>query len=318
MVAPDLKFSGSICLQVPASEESRATDFLGQVYHLFKKQKVLLGAATGFGFGRFKCNEFTCSYYDLGNKSSLKKWLCKAPAPLEIKESELPIDGTRFSIKAKLRDSLLIRDSEGTADGPDAQHISWKKDSHYIPGTSLRGAIRARAEKILTVFVADPTKSENILRSIFGYVSTDSETEQKCSRGRLSVMDGKVEGVVSELQNRVSIDRFTGGARDGKLFDAKALFPDYKETSAGLCEFEFKLSADAKQVEVGLMLLTLLDFARGDFAVGGEKSIGRGRFDLQVFSVQSHGKNLMISGNDKSTGDIEYFQQCIQKLEQGL
>ncbi len=55
----------------------------------------------------------------------------------------------------------------------------------------------------------------------------DMNTSIEPEASRVIVYERMVSGVESRLvQNRVSLDRFTGGARDGALFNEQPLFGD--------------------------------------------------------------------------------------------
>jgi CRISPR/Cas system CSM-associated protein Csm3 (group 7 of RAMP superfamily) len=74
------------------------------------------------------------------------------------------------------------------------------------------------------------------------------------------------------VQNRVSIDRFTGGTRDGALFNEQPLFGDAQSVVTVDLQLE-----EPKEHEIGLLLLLLKDLWTGDLPLGGEISVGRGR-----------------------------------------
>ena len=74
------------------------------------------------------------------------------------------------------------------------------------------------------------------------------------------------------VQNRVSIDRFTGGARDTALFNEQPVF--------GGEDTRLKVNVSLVNPachEIGLLLLLLKDLWTSDLPLGGESSVGRGR-----------------------------------------
>ena len=81
-----------------------------------------------------------------------------------------------------------------------------------------------------------------------------------------------VKNVKSRWQDRVAIDRFTGGSLQNALFNEKPIFP--KESTPHL---KLKLTLEEPDdAEIGLLFLTLRDFWHGHAALGGETSNGRG------------------------------------------
>ncbi len=131
-----------------------------------------------------------------------------------------------------------------------------------LSGTSLGGALRARALKIANTL--GPAKAQSLVEEMFG--KTD-----KASKVR--VREDIVQNATTNfVQNRVSIDRFTGGARDTALFNEQPAFGG----DDTLVTLDVRLSGP-EDYEIGLLLLLLKDLWTGDLPLGGESSVGRGR-----------------------------------------
>ena len=116
----------------------------------------------------------------------------------------------------------------------------------------------------------------------------------------------KLRGIVKNaqdefVQNRVSIDRFTGGALETALFNEQPVFggKDSRLTLT-LCLRE------PGEAEIGLLLQLLKDLWTGDLPVGGQGSVGRGR--LQGFSAR-----LIRSGD--TLGTIAAVGERLQSLQ---
>ena len=85
------------------------------------------------------------------------------------------------------------------------------------------------------------------------------------------------------IQNRVKIDRFTGGAYDTALFTEQPVFANDDtlitvnlelRLPAANDDDKYKLMIDA---QAGLLMLVLKDLWTEDLPLGGESSVGRGR-----------------------------------------
>lgn len=127
---------------------------------------------------------------------------------------------------------------------------------------------------------------------------------------------------VDLVQNRVSIDRFTGGARDMALFNQQPAFGDNDTTVM----VDLRL-VNPKSYEIGLLLLLLKDFWTGDLPVGGESSVGRGRLKgkeatltyqsddtpLQ-WKIAANGKGVSITGDDRAAleGYVTALNACLK------
>ncbi|MEG4496160.1 RAMP superfamily CRISPR-associated protein [Microcoleus sp. F10-C6] len=177
----------------------------------------------------------------------------------------------RFLIHAefKLLGSLLIRSGQdSTGRAPDVVHLkSHRPDqSDSVPvlsGTSLAGVLRHRAERIVNTLGGNST----LVKDLFGFVE-----EKEAKSSRLVVHEKVIEKANELVQNRIAIDRFTGGAYHGALFDEQPIFGG-DET---IVTIELELRKPEKH-EIGLLLLLLKDLWTSDLPVGGESSIGRGR-----------------------------------------
>ena len=168
--------------------------------------------------------------------------------------------------------SILIRGNTGRDDlGPDMVHLHSRRDGRLKPivsGTSLAGALRARATRILNTL--NPDKTQPIIAEMFGPEMKGKVTPKA---SRVIVEECEVVNAVTELvQNRIRIDRFTGGVVEGGLFSEQPAFgkPDTRLT------IRLRL-LDPKDHEIGLLLLLLKDLWTGDLPLGGEISVGRGR-----------------------------------------
>src|SRR5690606_13597374 len=138
------------------------------------------------------------------------------------------------------------------------------------------------------------------------------EDPKKSLASRVRVRDTEIKAVKSLVQNRVRIDRFTGGAFTTGLFSEE---PGFGDATSSLNLDVTGLNPD--EAEVGLLLQVLKDLWVGDLAVGGESSIGRGRLqglaaDLvwrqsektETWRIDRSGEALVISG------DKERLNKC--------
>jgi len=221
----------------------------------------------------------------------------------------------------KLDSPLLIRsgqDSIGIA--PDVVHLKSRRSGTNTPqpilsGTSLTGVMRHRAERILnTLELSQPAK---MLNSIFGFV-VEKETTDSARASRLTVYESVIAGATHDLvQNRVAIDRFTGGAYHGALFNEQPVFGTDETT------VELKLELrNPKQSEIGLLLLVLKDLWTGDLPVGGGRSIGRGTLSGQHATITQHHPDLTSvktwtitqQGNSLEISDAEALEEFVKAL----
>lgn len=196
-----------------------------------------------------------------------------------------PIHDTRqtFTLRATcaLASPLLIRADEAEVPGavqPDATHIRARDLSAsdptlrhpVLPGTSLAGALRARATRITnTLERGNQGPAKKLIEDLFGPLMVGEDDRARARASRLRVSERPIADAMSLVQNRVAIDRFTGGAADTALFAEAPLV-------AGTVEIVITIR-DPQCAEIGLVLLLLKDLWTGDLPLGGASSIGRGR-----------------------------------------
>jgi CRISPR/Cas system CSM-associated protein Csm3 (group 7 of RAMP superfamily) len=211
-----------------------------------------------------------------------------------------------------LASPMLIRSGQYNQDkAPDVVHLRSNRSDGMQPkpiisGTSLAGVLRHRATKIVNTLCLDLT----IISEIFG-------TTEKASR--LTVAESVIENSTDLVQNRIAIDRFTGGALDGALFTEQPVCPS-PETRVKL-RLQLKQAIDS---EVGLLLLLLKDLWTGDLTIGGGSSIGRGRlqgksatisYGGQIYNIQQEEPKqaLVIDNPDALESCVKSFVQSTQK-----
>lgn len=242
---------------------------------------------------------------------------------LEITPS-LQHQGTNFQIKAQfaLNGSLLIRSYGSDKNAPDAVHLrSWRegKNKPVLPGTSLAGVLRARASKIANT-LGSADKANAFITTMFGGETKDEKENETLIASRLVVSETIIEpekAITDLVQNRISIDRFTGGARDTALFDEQPVWgrPETEVT------VDLRL-INPQPHEIGLLLLLLKDLWTGDLALGGESSVGRGRLKgksatmvyknspIQTWQITADGDKLRF-GNETKPEELEKFVQAL-------
>ncbi|MEG3858216.1 RAMP superfamily CRISPR-associated protein, partial [Microcoleus sp. herbarium12] len=207
--------------------------------------------------------------------------------------------------------SLLIRSGQdSTGRAPDVVHLKSHRNDELKPvlsGTSLAGVLRHRAERIVNTLGGSST----LVNELFGFVQ-----EKEAKSSRLVVHEKVIENATELVQTRIAIDRFTGGAYHGALFDEQPIF------GGSVCiELELR---NPKDNEIGLLLLLLKDLWTQDLPVGGESSIGRGRLQGESATLtwkkyqkkwtisQAHpGQLLQVTGSNKQ--DLEEYVQAFVK-----
>lgn len=292
--------------------------------------EIAIGLRKRRGFGECKVTNWRVQRYDLQQATDLVAWLAadrpswngapSRPTPAEKKIEELlgvSLEGlgdgrSLCSIRAKfvLDSSLLIRAGFGEQDrGPDTVHLHSARPGGQrkpvLSGTSLAGALRHRAERILYA-QSNSVRSATLVDAMFGPAEITGGNS-KARASRLLVKETVIDNPVDLVQNRIRVDRFTGSVHGTGLFNEQPVFGK-DDTFVAV---ELILRNPTKR-EIGLLLLLLKDLWTSDLPLGGEASIGRGRLrgvtaEIKIsqekatpltINIDQKGDRLMISDRD--------------------
>lgn len=286
----DLEFE----VLLPKDEKLQAELLRGLVICLegLEKGEISFGIRKNRGFGRCVVKEWKLCHYDLKQTAGLINWLKNSDEgskndkianiikDISHKSESITDKREKFLLNAtfSLDGSLLIRSDSINPDSPDTVHLHSKRNKTPVPvltGTSLAGALRARGLRIAnTVCSRDNAKCDNakkLLDELFGTDMNDTSSLTP-SASKIIVNENVITNSIPLVQNRIKIDRFTGGSFPSALFSEQPVFGQ-KETEIQI-ELMIKQPSDA---HIGLLLLLLKDLWTCDLPLGGGISVGRGR-----------------------------------------
>lgn len=316
-----LRFELSICKK---DKEQELKEALASALCGLKNGEITLGARKRRGYGQISTSNWRMKTFEINDENDLLAWIISGGEELTNKDSVqdiinalgvleevLPDKRDLFSITAsfKLASSMIIRSEGNSANEPDAVSLSARSPKTgdmqpIMPGTSLGGALRARATQIVNLLGADP----DIVESIFGI---DATRHGEAYASRLTVSENLISNAnFSLVQNRIKIDRFTGGVMHGALFNEQPVF-------SGDTEIKLQMR-NPKDAEIGLLLLLLKDLWTEDLPIGGESSIGRGRLQGLHARLLCTKKNwdINLSGNSFALPEsiMKEMQKCVNAL----
>jgi len=202
----------------------------------------------------------------------------------------------RFDNRVTLRGTLVtqtaLRIGAGRATSVTGTDLPVVRDTlgkPYIPGSSFKGALRAYVESLVrSVNPSRKAACNPVKKEEWCLESVESMTDDKVVTGtclvcnvfgspwlasKVSIRDLQVGEEIwfgqFEVRNGVAIDRDTETAADKKLYD-------FEVVPAGTrfdCEIVIENASDW---ELGLVMLGLRPFERGEAALGGGRSRGLG------------------------------------------
>ncbi len=213
-----------------------------------------------------------------------------------------------LDVRMEVNRTLLVGSGQGdiTPGGVDVPQIRMTTSRHpdlqgepYVPGSSLKGAIRSTCETVIRTFVDDPQDSKVLCYEDAPEEQTDCGKDDRplcmiCdtfgNTNRISKVSfddafmtnfGVFRDRVVQHRTGVSLSRKTGAAKGGALFSI-----EFVPRGA---EFEFKiLCTNILPAELRLLLLALELFNQGRFKLGGQKSRGMGSVTFQVDNITTY------------------------------
>ncbi|WP_349406313.1 RAMP superfamily CRISPR-associated protein, partial [Clostridium perfringens] len=183
----------------------------------------------------------------LTNKNDLFKYL-KGENKFEekaigtLKNIAFDSNDVTFVLEGNLKTPILIK-GEGLmdADRPDGEHIKNINGDYIIPGSSLKGVLRAQGERILGYF-----NKSNFSKELFG-----SEDKDKKIASKLKCFDSVISNSKEGVYHRIKLDKLTGGVRKSALFDDKVVL--------GRVKLESKIKGnDEEIIDIGTALIALV------------------------------------------------------------
>lgn len=240
-----------------------------------------LGAKSTVGYGKMK-GETQLFELDFEKNNDFRNWISndlEHNPTKAITTKYFQANNDHFEIDAtfQIKNSLIIRSYSKDPNAPDSTHLK-SGGNNILSGSSIKGAMRGRAERILNTIQNNAEITKTVLASLFGDVEKqpDGITVKKDGYtvpSRVFVDEIPIVDVKEEIQTRIQIDRFTGGTVDGALIEEVPLFP--VKDMDHIKNFRIRIK-DAQPLDKGLMLLLLKDLWTADLPIGGEKAIGRG------------------------------------------
>ncbi len=285
-----------------AEDEEAWERLLGLLSH----PDTRFGGKTRRGLGKFSVKKCLTRTLELGDDEDFAAYLNHNANLEETPKNweEKKTFGIDFEPLAELRLQPRFFWMFGGGADPDADmtpvrdsRIDWSGETgkpetlYYLPGSGIKGALRHRtlfhACRLAEVWAGDPEDKidgiEAEVDELFGFEKKD-ETGQ---RGHVFIDDiylpehkipEEAESFLPQphLQHHVSIDRFTGGARESLLFNEKPLFRGKPITIA------VHLAKDAPShdhLAVRALSCALDDLENGRLALGGGVGRGLGFFE---------------------------------------
>lgn len=169
---------------------------------------------------------------------------------------------------------MLVKSSSTEQDGDGSYTPNLREGGRAVlPGSSVKGVVRARAEAVAEFIGLKSTFTE----ALFGRGASASDDGKQ---GEVKFKDILLDQEKPYRQSRIRIDRFTGGVMRGGLF--------CEEPVSGALRTQ--ITVPNHPAACGLMLYVLRDLGLGLYTLGSGGGIGRGYLNLERVEAAVPGK----------------------------
>jgi CRISPR/Cas system CSM-associated protein Csm3 (group 7 of RAMP superfamily) len=297
------------CFEIEMVSETEKDNNFELVLKALHSADLRLGGGTRTGFGDIHVVNLQRTELNLSKESDLKAYVNKSSELNDVDFwKDLKVENpektnTENMIKYELRlkpDDFFLFGSGFGSDNSDMTPVKesaivWndsipKFENEYvlIPATSVKGALSHRVafhynrltEKYADVLPQEEFKhyvgdNNDAVRELFGASGENNSDKQVRGNVMLSDVHLKKDKFKEKILNHVSIDRFTGGAIDGALFQEEVMYGKDQEFSL-LFWVENKVY---KEKVIEAFEDTLKDIASGMLPLGGGVNRGHGSFN---------------------------------------
>ena len=239
---------------------------------------IRLGAQKSNGFGRVALT-VTKRLFDMTDPRDRRAWLDDVDdgTPLALPESA---DSHRvtFTVTGQA-DSILVRSAavEQEEKGSYTPHLA-EGGMPILPGSSVKGAVRARAEAIAGAVGLD----EVWIAELFGRNADNGDNGKP---GQVWFEDVRLDDKKRKI-TRIRINKFTGGVIRGGLFKEEPVSSAVK----------LSVSVPEDPVACALILYALRDLGMGLYNLGSGGAIGRGYVTVQTIEAAvSDGRRVRLA-----------------------
>ena len=276
------------------------------------QSSILIGGGTRNGCGLLQPISFSARSYDLQDKASLLSYLSQDSSLNDSIDAEVilvkeEVHSADYQIKVAASNTspvvFLIASGYGSklvdaypmleaciAYDSDTQVMQLTDDVPVLPATSIKGALSHRVAyhyNILTGKYADqahdPSEPNPVVEALFGSAATDESNEGQA--GKVIIQDHFFQHghaiPQTKLFNHVKIDRFTGGAWEGGLFNEMTVVIT-KPFNINIKVIE-KDTIDPDIIKA--LESALADMADGLLPLGAKGSIGHGNFSGELVKI---------------------------------
>jgi len=252
------------------------------ILNLLSKSSFRLGGGSTKGFGKLKILEIKEAMFALNDESyiNLTSSLNEDFGAI-FKPTVTDDNYTTYRLELKADDFFMFGSGFGDDDADatpvyekvvDYEKGGLSDEKVLIPASSIKGAIAHRTTyhyNLLEKLFIGNEKARESISEIFGEAKSDKD---EGSKGRVLFADLYKDKKQTKVFDHVKIDRFTGGAMDGALFQEKTI----SDSTPFVMEILVEKEVDERCVQA--YEKTLDDICNGMLPLGGSVNRGHGVF----------------------------------------
>jgi CRISPR/Cas system CSM-associated protein Csm3 (group 7 of RAMP superfamily) len=314
-----------------SADEGTLTGLLICVIEGLQQGAVPIGAKKSKGLGACRVQNWYACRFDLKTREGWLAWLMsdhRKPidegtpchqsireaiegllppgiSPSDFSRSVYANDVVQVSLELRFRGGLLVRKPQEEMGSADVGHLR-SAGKPVLPGTSLAGALRARARRIANIVRQQKGDADIWVERLFGSQALGPGVKRPMSAARIRVSEALLRDASRLRVTRIKIDRFTGGAMSGALLEEE---PEY----GGKVDVNIEVFKP-QPGEVGFLLLLIKDLISGDLAVGGAGFVGRGVV-MGKARINVNGRTVILDCEGKTQpGDTGYLNRAVEEF----
>jgi len=261
-----------------------------KILELLLSPAFRLGGGSTKGFGKIKILEIKTESFELESYENYSSSLNHTLQNNYTSKEQTPSNYTSYKLILIPDDFFIFGsgfgDEEANATPVYESIIDYKNaklsdKQILIPASSIKGAIAHRTTfhyNLQNELFIGNSEAEDSIEAIFGSAKETIDGVEKGSKGKVIFSD-VYQANIKETKtfDHVAIDRFTGGAKDGALFQEKTLAQKDEIT------IEILLHKDVANKERTAFESALKDITTGMLALGGMTTKGHGVFNGTLF-----------------------------------
>ena len=265
-------------------------EFFDEVIKKIVSKTFRVGGGSTKGFGEFEIEKITYEEFDENSYSdvsislntTLKNEYPVTPYLENYDEYILKLTPDEFFIFGS-----GFGDNESDMTGVFESEIDYKnktltKKRVLIPASSIKGAISHRVafnwnlENNYFEEKAKVAEENEAVVAIFGHKKEKKDGIELGEKGRVLISDCYINKFDEKKFEHVKIDRFTGGASNGALFQEKTI-------KTNQFEIKFYLKSDVEEKYKKIFEKTLKEICNGFLPLGGMTTKGHGFFSGELY-----------------------------------